>query len=143
MAERAAIAPPRERIAPPRSVQPSSAPVGENVTAVLQEIRALLHQLGAGEARLGRAKRLYDVKEVAQFLGMRPHSVYYFAARRQIPGITRLGRLLLFKVVEVDEWLGRPLLDRLGTAGLIDSYACPEAMMSPHSSPSSRHGSRA
>ena len=51
-------------------------------------------------------ERWVDVEEVAKHLGVRRESVYRWIDKKGLPA-HRVGRLLRFKLSEVDEWVRR------------------------------------
>lgn len=59
------------------------------------------HLLGA---RAIQNEPWMSVAGIAAHLGVRPHTVYKWVDRRQLPA-HKLGRLWKFQVSEVDEWV--------------------------------------
>ena len=51
--------------------------------------------------------KLLTVREVAEILRTSPIAVYALAGRAQIPGVTRLGRRLLFRADDLLQWLNQ------------------------------------
>jgi excisionase family DNA binding protein len=52
-----------------------------------------------------RRRELLDVDEVADLLRKTRKAIYAMVERRQLPGIRRIGKRLLFRRSEVLEWL--------------------------------------
>jgi len=48
---------------------------------------------------------LYDVRETAKLLRTSPKAIYSMVDRRQLPGVTRIGRRLLFRTDVLLDWL--------------------------------------
>ncbi len=55
--------------------------------------------------RLNDRPVLQTVDEVAALLRTSPTAVYAMVARRQLPGVTRLGRRVLFRTDDLLRWL--------------------------------------
>lgn len=54
------------------------------------------------------AKQWLSVKEVAEYLGLKPATIYQYVAERRIPYHKVPGsQLVKFKASEVDEWMAR------------------------------------
>lgn len=51
-------------------------------------------------------RRLLDVKELAEYIGLSVHTVYTMVSQRRIP-FTKVGRLTKFDVRAIDEWLAK------------------------------------
>jgi excisionase family DNA binding protein len=49
-------------------------------------------------------EKLLSVKELAEFLGLSPHTVYRLSARRLIP-VQRIRRRVLFVPSRIEAWL--------------------------------------
>jgi excisionase family DNA binding protein len=50
-------------------------------------------------------KRLMDVKEAAEYLGMSESALYKKVWKRQVPFAIKIGRTLRFDKVRMDEWI--------------------------------------
>ena len=50
------------------------------------------------------ASELMTVQEVAEYLRVKPSSIYEWAKNGKIPGV-KVGRLWRFKREQIDEWL--------------------------------------
>ena len=50
-------------------------------------------------------KRLMDVKEAAEYLGMTEGALYKKVWKRQVPFAVKIGRSLRFDTVRMDEWI--------------------------------------
>jgi excisionase family DNA binding protein len=48
--------------------------------------------------------RWLSVDEIAAYLGIKPHTVYKWVVRKQMPGY-RMGRLWKFRKEDVDQWV--------------------------------------
>jgi excisionase family DNA binding protein len=48
---------------------------------------------------------LWTVKETADLLRTTPKAVYAMVERRQLPGVTRIGRRVLIRASELLDWL--------------------------------------
>ena len=51
--------------------------------------------------------RLLTVSQLAELIRTTPKSVYAMVERRQLPGVVRIRRRLLFDEAEVVEWLNQ------------------------------------
>jgi excisionase family DNA binding protein len=51
-------------------------------------------------------EKLLSVKELAELLGLSPHTVYRLSARRLIP-VQRIRRRVLFAPSRIEAWLAR------------------------------------
>ena len=51
-------------------------------------------------------RRLVDVKEIAEYIGLSAHTVYTWVSKRQIP-FTKVGRLTKFDLRAIDEWIAK------------------------------------
>lgn len=49
-------------------------------------------------------KQYLSPKELAQYINVSIHTIYYWIATRQIPFV-KLGRLIRFNLAEIQEWL--------------------------------------
>lgn len=52
-----------------------------------------------------RTPALFTVVEVADLLRTTPGAVYVMVARAQLPGVTRIGRRVLFRSSDLLDWL--------------------------------------
>jgi excisionase family DNA binding protein len=50
-------------------------------------------------------KRLLDIKEAAEYLGMTESALYKKVWKRQVPFAVKIGRTLRFDKVRMDEWI--------------------------------------
>jgi len=55
-------------------------------------------------------KRLLDVKEAAEYLGISENALYKKVWKRQVPFAIKIGRTLRFDKVRMDEWIESNLL---------------------------------
>ena len=51
-------------------------------------------------------RRLVDVKEIADYIGLSAHTVYTWVSQRRIP-FTKVGRLTKFDLRTIDEWIAK------------------------------------
>ena len=51
-------------------------------------------------------RRLVDVKEIADYMGLSAHTVYTWVSQRRIP-FTKVGRLTKFDLQAIDEWIAK------------------------------------
>lgn len=49
-------------------------------------------------------RRLLNIKEVADYTGLSPHTLYTMVSQRRIPFV-KLGRLTKFDRYEIDRWI--------------------------------------
>jgi excisionase family DNA binding protein len=49
-------------------------------------------------------RRLLNIKEVADYTGLSPHTLYTMVSQRRIPFV-KLGRLTKFDLHELDRWI--------------------------------------
>lgn len=49
-------------------------------------------------------KRLFNVEEAAQYIGLTPGTLYNMASRREIPTV-KVGRALRFDVLQLDRFI--------------------------------------
>jgi excisionase family DNA binding protein len=49
-------------------------------------------------------RRLLNIKEVANYTGLSPHTLYTMVSQRRIPYV-KLGRLTKFDRYELDRWI--------------------------------------
>jgi excisionase family DNA binding protein len=63
------------------------------------------------------ARRLLDIREVATYTGLSPHTLYTMVSQRRIPFV-KLGGALKFDKVKVDDWIEKhavlPMSPRVG-----------------------------
>ena len=50
------------------------------------------------------ARRLLDIREVATYTGLSPHTLYTMVSQRRIPFV-KMGRLVKFDKGKVDDWI--------------------------------------
>ncbi len=50
------------------------------------------------------ARRLLDIREVATYTGLSPHTLYTMVSQRRIPFV-KLGGALRFDKAKVDDWI--------------------------------------
>ena len=50
------------------------------------------------------ARRLLDIREVATYTGLSPHTLYTMVSQRRIPFV-KMGRLVKFDKGKLDEWI--------------------------------------
>jgi excisionase family DNA binding protein len=50
-------------------------------------------------------KRLLDIREAAEYLGMSENALYKKVWKRQVPFAVKIGRTLRFDKVRMDEWI--------------------------------------
>ena len=48
--------------------------------------------------------RYMGIKEISEYLGIKETTVYAWVFQKKIPH-TKLGKLLKFEIVEIDQWL--------------------------------------
>lgn len=85
------------------------------LTAVAEEGLGAGEDLGAPTRSVGGERLAYSVREVADALGTSPDLVRALVRRGELRGV-RLGRRVVIPAVELDRWLERPPVDRLGRA---------------------------
>ena len=51
-------------------------------------------------------RRLLDIKEVAEYVGLSPHTIYSMVSQRRIPFV-KIGRLTKFDLRLLDEWIAK------------------------------------
>lgn len=51
-------------------------------------------------------RRLLNVDEIAQYIGLSAHTVYTMVSQRRIP-FTKIGRLTKFDPQAIDEWIAK------------------------------------
>lgn len=49
-------------------------------------------------------KRFMNVEELAQYLGVSRHTIYWWVATRKVPH-SKLGKLVRFDIADVTDWL--------------------------------------
>jgi len=52
-----------------------------------------------------RSPVLFTVAEAAELLRTTPTAIYAMVARAQLPGVTRIGRRVLFRSADLLDWL--------------------------------------
>ena len=50
-------------------------------------------------------KRLLNVNELSNYLGVPKTSIYTMTSLKKIPGVVHLGRALRFEKAEIDRWI--------------------------------------
>jgi excisionase family DNA binding protein len=50
-------------------------------------------------------KRMLDIREAAEYLGMSESALYKKVWKRQVPFVIKIGRALRFDKVRMDEWI--------------------------------------
>jgi excisionase family DNA binding protein len=70
--------------------------------------------------KLSRVSPLWTVQEVANYLNVRPRSVYRLVRDKGLPG-KRIGREYRFRRADVEAWFetGIPAVPMTGTAGMV------------------------
>lgn len=57
-------------------------------------------------------RALLTVDDVAQYLGVKPNTVYAWRVRKEGPRAVKVGRAVRYRLEDVDAWLaGRPTKD--------------------------------
>jgi len=51
-------------------------------------------------------KRLFSIKELSQYLGIKEHTLYIWVSQRRIPFV-KCGRLTKFDLRAIDRWIDR------------------------------------
>ena len=49
-------------------------------------------------------KRLLDIKELSEYLGLKKHTIYTWVSQRRIPFV-KCGRLTKFDMESIDNWI--------------------------------------
>lgn len=49
-------------------------------------------------------KRLLNIKEVSEYLGVKEHTLYMWVSQRRIPFV-KCGRLTKFDLKKIDKWI--------------------------------------
>ena len=58
-------------------------------------------------------KRLLNIKEASEYLGIPEGSLYKFVWQKRIPFVVRIGRALRFDKMGMDRWIEKNTVERL------------------------------